>query len=117
MPILLLLQGNTSETRSEAQAKITQQGQELSSFEPIKSVIEQHKDIFERNGVDFSDGLGRLLNAERMLEQNPTAAIAQIAQTQSLDMPISTMVARLIRHDITRDQAIHSLMSRPLRKE
>jgi len=44
-------------------------------------------------------------------------AIAQIAQKLALDMPISTMVARLIDQDITRDQAISSLMSRPLRKE
>jgi len=44
-------------------------------------------------------------------------AIEQIAQNQSLDMPVSTMVARLIGQDITLDQAIHSLMSRPLRKE
>ena len=44
-------------------------------------------------------------------------AIAQIAQKLALDMPISTMVARLIDQDITRDQAIQSLMSRPLRKE
>lgn len=65
---------------SEANAKITQQGQEISTFEPIKSVIEQHRDIFERNGLDFSDGLGRLLSAERLLEQNPEAAIKQIAQ-------------------------------------
>ena len=44
-------------------------------------------------------------------------AIEQIAQNLALDMPVSTMVARLIRLDITLDQAIHSLMSRPLRKE
>jgi glycerol-3-phosphate dehydrogenase (NAD(P)+) len=44
-------------------------------------------------------------------------AIEQIAQNLALDMPVSTMVARLIRQDITLDQAIHSLMSRPLRKE
>jgi len=44
-------------------------------------------------------------------------AIEQIAQNLSLDMPVSTMVARLIGQDITLDQAIHSLMSRPLRKE
>jgi glycerol-3-phosphate dehydrogenase (NAD(P)+) len=44
-------------------------------------------------------------------------AIEQIAQNLALDMPVSTMVARLIGQDITLDQAIHSLMSRPLRKE
>jgi hypothetical protein len=70
----------------EAQAKITQQGQELSQYEPIKAVFEQHRDIFERNGMDYSDGLGRLLNAERMLEQNPAAAIAQIAQAYGVDL-------------------------------
>lgn len=71
---------------SEAQAKITQQGQELSSFEPIKSVIEQHKDIFERNGLDYGDGLGRMLHAERLLEQNPVAAIGMIAQAYGVDL-------------------------------
>jgi glycerol-3-phosphate dehydrogenase (NAD(P)+) len=44
-------------------------------------------------------------------------AIEQIAQNLALDMPVSSMVARLIGQDITLDQAIHSLMSRPLRKE
>ncbi len=71
---------------SEAQAKITQQGQELSTYEPIKSVIEQHKDIFERNGLDYSDGLGRMLNAERMLERDPVAAIGMIAKAYGVDL-------------------------------
>ncbi len=65
---------------------LSRQGNELSSFEPIKSVIEQHADIFERNGLEFSDGLGRLLGAERFLEQNPHAAIAQIAQAYGVDL-------------------------------
>ena len=71
---------------SEAQAKITQQGQELSSFEPIKSVIEQHRDIFERNGLEYDDGLARMLNAERMLERDPVAAIGMIAQAYGVNL-------------------------------
>lgn len=70
----------------EASEAISRQGSELKSFEPIKSVIEQHRDIFERNGIDVGDGLGRLLHAERLLEQNPVAAIAQIAQAYGVDL-------------------------------
>jgi hypothetical protein len=71
---------------SEMHSKITQQGQELSQFEPIRQVVEQHMDIFERNGVSIDDGIGRLLNAERLLETNPAAAIAQIAQAYGVDL-------------------------------
>lgn len=71
---------------SEANAKITQQGQELSTFEPIKSVIEQHRDIFERNGLEYGDGLARMLNAERMLERDPVAAIGMIAQAYGVNL-------------------------------
>ncbi|MFM2349988.1 MAG: hypothetical protein RIR04_954, partial [Pseudomonadota bacterium] len=63
-------------------------------------------------------GSGAAFDRTITVEGGATAqAIEQIAQNQSLDMPVSTMVARLIGQDITLDQAIHSLMSRPLRKE
>lgn len=71
---------------SEAQAKITQQGQELSQLNPIRAVIEQNLDVFERNGVSPDDGLGRLLRAERLLEQNAPAAIAEIAAAYGVDL-------------------------------
>ena len=70
----------------EASEALSRQGNELKSFEPIKSVLEQHMDIFERNGIGVDDGLGRLLHAERLLEQNPVAAIAQIAQAYGVDL-------------------------------
>jgi glycerol-3-phosphate dehydrogenase (NAD(P)+) len=44
-------------------------------------------------------------------------AIRRLAAAQSLDMPIATMVARLIAHEIPLDQAVHGLMSRPLKEE
>lgn len=63
-------------------------------------------------------GAGQAFDAKTTLEGVATAqAIGQIALKLSLDMPVSTMVARLIGQEITLDQAIHSLMSRPLRKE
>ncbi len=80
------IQEFVSKRETEASEKISQQGRELSTYEPIKSVIEQHKDIFERNGLDYSDGLGRMLNAERMLERDPVAAIGMIAQAYGVDL-------------------------------
>ena len=63
-------------------------------------------------------GSGAAFDAKTTVEGVATAqAIGQIARTLSLDMPVSTMVARLIGQEISLDQAIHSLMSRPLRKE
>ncbi|MEI6798953.1 MAG: NAD(P)H-dependent glycerol-3-phosphate dehydrogenase [Pseudomonadota bacterium] len=63
-------------------------------------------------------GSGQTFDAKTTVEGVATAqAISQIARKLSLDMPVSTMVARLIGQEISLDQAIHSLMSRPLRKE
>lgn len=44
-------------------------------------------------------------------------ATRQIATRLALDLPIATMVARLIALEIPLDQAIRSLMSRPLKEE
>jgi glycerol-3-phosphate dehydrogenase (NAD(P)+) len=44
-------------------------------------------------------------------------AIRALAQASQTDMPVATMVARLIDHEIPLDLAIRSLMSRPLKEE
>lgn len=80
------LQETVAKREREAHEAITRQGQELRAVEPIRSVIEQHRDIFERNGVTPDDGIGRLLNAERMLSQDPYTAIATIAQAYGVDL-------------------------------
>ncbi len=80
------VQAFIAKREKEASDAITRQGQELSTFEPIKSVIEQHRDIFERNGLEYGDGLARMLNAERMLERDPVAAIGMIAQAYGVNL-------------------------------
>lgn len=75
-----------SRRETEASEKISQQGRELATFEPIRSVVEQNMDVFERNGVSVDDGIARLINAERLLESNPVAAIAQLAQAYGVDL-------------------------------
>ena len=63
-------------------------------------------------------GSGAAFDTKTTVEGVATAlAIGQIARKMAVDMPVSTMVAQLIGQEITLDQAIHSLMSRPLRKE
>lgn len=44
-------------------------------------------------------------------------AITNLAGAMALDMPITSMVAALVHHDITLSQAIQSLLSRPLKQE
>lgn len=63
-------------------------------------------------------GAGAAFDPHITVEGVATAqAIGRLAEAQSLDMPIATMVARLIAHEIPLDQAIHRLMSRPLKEE
>jgi len=44
-------------------------------------------------------------------------AVATMAKSMAVDMPIAQMVAALINHEIPLDHAIRSLMSRPLKQE
>ncbi len=80
------VQEYVAKRESEAHEKITQQGQELSQLTPIRSLIEQNMDVFERNNLTPDDGLARLLSAERLLEQNPVAAIEQIASAYGVNL-------------------------------
>lgn len=70
----------------EASETITRQGQDLSQYEPIKAVIDQHRDIFTKNAISVDDGLARMLNAERLLDRDPYAAIPMIAQAYGVDL-------------------------------
>ena len=67
---------------------------------------------------------GLALGAGQLFDQNTTVegivtaqAIRRLAEAQGIDMPLATMVARLIAKEIPLDQAIRSLMSRPLKEE
>lgn len=69
-----------------------------------------------RYGLALGSGQG--FDARTTVEGVATAqAIDRMAEADQIDMPIATMVARLIARDIPLDQAIHSLMSRPLKEE
>ena len=61
-------------------------------------------------GVDFAEDV--------TVEGAKTAvAVAKIAKLHDLDLPISSIVAKLVSRDITVAQAMKSLLSRPLKEE
>lgn len=70
----------------ESHEAITRQGQQIKAYEPIQRVLDQHKDVFERNGVTVDDGVSRLLAAQRMLENDPVSGIATLAQAYGVDL-------------------------------
>lgn len=70
----------------EAQVKISQLGNERAALQPIAHVVEQHRDVFAKHGLPADQGINLLINAQRMLDQNPVAAIAQIARSYGVDL-------------------------------
>lgn len=63
-------------------------------------------------------GAGQIFDPSVTVEGAATAqAVARLAATMRIDMPITTMIAALIAKDISLDQAISALMSRPLKQE
>ena len=63
-------------------------------------------------------GSGKPFDTQMTVEGVATAqAVSRLAASLSIEMPVATMVARLIAHEITLDRAISSLMSRPLKEE
>lgn len=88
----------------ESHEAISRAGQQIKAFEPIRKVVEQFGDVFERNGLQPHDAFARMMAVEQMLEQNPRAAIEQIAkaynvdlsgQVQQDDTPVNPRIAEL----------------------
>lgn len=80
------LQDFVAKRERESHEAITRQGQQIKAYEPIQRVLEQHRDVFERNGVTVDDGISRLLAAQQMLENDPVAAIGTLAQAYGVDL-------------------------------
>lgn len=75
-----------AQRETEAHQAITRAGQERGAFEPVRAVIEQHRDVFERAEMAPEQGIGAMLAIERMLQQNPVAAIEEIAKAYGVDL-------------------------------
>lgn len=73
---------------SEAQSKISQMGQETAAYRPLANVVEQHKDLFAKYQVPPDRGISLLLEAQRKLDANPVAAIAELARNYGVDLGV-----------------------------
>ena len=71
---------------SEAHSTISRMGQTVKAFQPVAETLEQHREVFERNGLGYQDGIKALLNAQIALEQNPVAAINHLAKAYGVDL-------------------------------
>ena len=71
---------------SEAHSQISRMGQQVKALEPVVNVLEQNRSVFERNGLNYQDGINALLRAQVALETNPVAAIQQLAQAYGVDL-------------------------------
>lgn len=98
------LQAYIAQRDKESHEAITRAGQEIKAYEPIRGVIEQFKDTFQRNGLQPHDAFARMMAVEQMLEQNPKSAIEQIAkaygvslqgQAEQTDTPENPRIAEL----------------------
>ena len=68
--------------------------------------------------VGMALGAGQVFDPGVTVEGAATAtAVTRKAEALAVDMPIASMVAALMDHEIPLDQAIRSLMSRPLKQE
>ena len=70
----------------ETHQAITRAGEQIKQFEPIRGVIEQHAETFQRNGLAPADGINRMLAVEQFLQRDPRAAIVEIARAYNIDL-------------------------------
>jgi hypothetical protein len=82
------LQEYISKRESEAHAQITRLGNTAKAAEPILSLIEQNRELFDRRQLRPEQGLAALLGAQRKLDTNPVSAIAELAQQYRVDLSI-----------------------------
>jgi hypothetical protein len=71
---------------SEAHSQITRLGQTAKAAEPLLSIIEQNRELFDRRQMSPDQGISALLEAQRKLDQNPVAALGWLAQQYGVDL-------------------------------
>lgn len=75
-----------AQRESEMHAAITQKGEQVKAFEPIRQALDQHREVFAKNGISEAEGVSRLIAADRFLEQRPLEAIKWLAESYGVDL-------------------------------
>lgn len=77
---------HVAKREQEAHKAISQLGETVKRMEPIGKLLDQHRDTFQSKGLSYDQGLSQLLSAQRALDQNPVAAIQQIARAYGVNL-------------------------------
>ncbi len=83
-----------SRRESEAHKAITEYGQKLSRYEPFEQVLSKYSDHLPK-GIAAHEAVGRLIEAEVMLRNNPAAMFPRLAQAYGVDIGSLPQVAEL----------------------
>lgn len=70
----------------EAHAAITQKGEQIKAFEPIRQALDQNREVFIKNGVTEAEAISKYVAADRFLESNPVEAIKWLADSYGVDL-------------------------------
>lgn len=70
----------------ETHEHISKLGNAVASFRPIGETLKQYEDTFKSKGIGYADGISQLLRAQRALDTNPVAAIAELANAYGVDL-------------------------------
>lgn len=70
----------------EAHRQISEMGEKVKAFEPLRPHIETLREMTGRRGISEADGMQRLLAAQKFLDQNPTEAIRWLADAYKVDL-------------------------------
>lgn len=70
----------------EAHKAITQMGQQVKAFEPIRSSLERHADLIRANGVPPDQAIENMFSVAKALETDPRGALMAIAEMHGVDL-------------------------------
>lgn len=95
---------------NEARQNLSRQGRALQEMQPVAKVLQEHKALFEQNGMSYDQGIAALLRAQAALSNPNTAkdALLTLAKNYNIDLSdgaepedgewVDPNVARLTQH-------------------
>lgn len=95
---------------TEMRQNLSRQGRVLQEMQPVAKVLQEHKALFEQNGMSYDQGIAALLRAQAALSNPNTArdALLTLAKNYNIDLSdaaepedgewVDPNVARLTQH-------------------
>lgn len=71
---------------TEAHSRISDLGQAAAEYQPLKQVLEHHKDAFVMRGQTYEQGVEKLLAADAFLSREPVRAIKWLADSYGVNL-------------------------------